>query len=53
MSDNPKSQTQAVALIKFFTREEHYLSFKKVIERIKVLEEEIEVNHVLVIGIKN
>ena len=29
MSDNPKLQTDAVALIKFFSREEHYLSFKK------------------------
>ncbi|MEL0630925.1 hypothetical protein [Psychromonas aquatilis] len=29
MSDNPKSRSQAVALIKFFSREDHYLSFKK------------------------
>jgi hypothetical protein len=29
MGDNPTSQSQALALIKFFSREEHYLSFKK------------------------
>lgn len=29
MSDNPKLQIDAVALIKFFSRKEHYLSFKK------------------------
>jgi hypothetical protein len=29
MSDNPKLRSQAVALIKFFSKEEHYLSFKK------------------------
>lgn len=29
MSDNPKSLSQAVALIKFFSEEEHYLAFKK------------------------
>jgi hypothetical protein len=29
MSDNPKSRSKAIALIKFFSEEEHYLSFKK------------------------
>jgi hypothetical protein len=29
MSDNSKPQAQAIALIKFFSRKEHYLSFKK------------------------
>lgn len=29
MSDNAKPLSQAVALIKFFSKEEHYLSFKK------------------------
>lgn len=29
MSDNPNSLSQAVALIKFFSKKEHYLSFKK------------------------
>lgn len=29
MSDNPNPPSQAVALIKFFSKEEHYLAFKK------------------------